>query len=112
MVSCRNEDAWTETRPPKVTLQNLKAAGQEAFVLFVDLVKAFDSVKREMPRKVLAKMGLPPTPINVIQKLYQNVEIQCDVVNGIKFAFESKSGVKQGDPLVSVPFLFAIQAAL
>ena len=35
----------------KVTLQNLKAAGQEAFTLFVDLVKDFDSVNREMHGK-------------------------------------------------------------
>jgi hypothetical protein len=32
----------------KITLQNLSATDQEAFVLFVDLVKAFDSVNREM----------------------------------------------------------------
>ena len=43
----------------KLTLQNLSATEQEAYVLFVDLVKAFDSVNREMLWLVLAKMGIP-----------------------------------------------------
>jgi Reverse transcriptase (RNA-dependent DNA polymerase) len=95
----------------KIALQNLHHAGQETFVLFVDLVKAFDSVNREMLWKVLAKMGVPPTLIKVIEKMYRDVRINCDV-NGTLFSFESKSGVKQGDPLAPVLFLFAIQAAL
>jgi hypothetical protein len=95
----------------KITLQNLSATDQEAFVLFVDLVKAFDSVNREMLWQVLKKMGLPEALINVIKKMYHDVQIKADV-NGIVFTFSSKSGVKQGDKLAPILFLFAIQAAL
>jgi hypothetical protein len=95
----------------KIALQNLNAADQAAFVVFVDLVKAFDSVNREMLWKILAKFGLPTSLITVIRKMYDNFHIKCDV-NGIIFTIKSTSGVKQGDNLAPVLFLFAIQAAL
>ena len=95
----------------KITLQNLRQATQDSFVLFVDLVKAFDSVNREMLWQVLLKMGIPSALINVIEKMYRGVEVTCDV-NGVNLSFPSKSGVKQGDPLAPILFLFAIQAAL
>jgi hypothetical protein len=47
----------------------------------------------------------------VIEKLYKNSVIESRV-NGIKISFDSLSGVKQGDNLAPVLFLFAIQAAL
>ena len=84
---------------------------QEAFVLFVDLVKAFDTVNRTMLWQILAKYGVPETLISVIRKMYQDVNIIGDV-NGISFSFKSLSGVKQGDNLSPVLFLFAIQAVL
>jgi Reverse transcriptase (RNA-dependent DNA polymerase) len=56
-------------------------------------------------------MGVPMAMINLIEKMYHGVEITCDV-NGVNLSFPSKSGVKQGDPLAPILFLFAIQAAL
>ena len=49
--------------------------------------------------------------VTVIQKLYTNIEIICNV-NGVIIGFKSLSGVKQGDNLAPILFLFAIQAAL
>lgn len=95
----------------KIALQNLHSVNQEAYVVFVDLVKAFDSVNRTMLWKILAKYGVPETLITVIRKMYTGLSIECDV-NGILFSFPSTSGVKQGDNLAPVLFLFAIQAAL
>ena len=95
----------------KIALQNLRARGQEAHVLFVDLVKAFDSVNREMLWKILAKYGLPEKLISVIKKLYTDITIDTKV-GKTKESFASTSGVKQGDNLAPVLFLFAIQAAI
>jgi hypothetical protein len=39
----------------KMTLLHLRAANQDTFILVVDLVKAFDSVNREMLWKILEK---------------------------------------------------------
>ena len=83
----------------KIVLQNLSAVGQETFVLFVDLVKAFDSVNRDMLWQILAKFGVPESLIGVIREMYTDVQIKCDV-NGVVFTFALKSGVKQGDNLV------------
>ena len=40
----------------KITLQNLHTADQDAYVLSVDIIKAFDSVNREMLWKILKHM--------------------------------------------------------
>ena len=37
-------------------------------VVFVDLVKAFDTVNRDMLMKILARFGLPKPLINVIRR--------------------------------------------
>ncbi|MGH3055908.1 MAG: RNA-directed DNA polymerase, partial [Gaiellaceae bacterium] len=95
----------------KMALQNLKDVGQDSYVVFIDLVKAFDSVNREMLWKLLPKFGVPRTLVAIIRRSYKNVYIQ-GCVNTEQFEFESLSGVKQGDPLSPVLFLFAMQAAL
>jgi hypothetical protein len=97
--------------PLKVALQNLTESGQEAYVVFVDIVKAFDSVNREMLWQILAKFGLPEKLITVVKKLYTNVLVKIRVGNA-KDSFDSTSGVKQGDPAASLLFLYPMQAAL
>jgi Reverse transcriptase (RNA-dependent DNA polymerase) len=95
----------------KIALQNCKAMNRNSHVVFVDLVKAFDSVNRELLWLVLEKYGVPKTLIQVIEKMYTNNVIESRI-NGIKISLDSISGVKQGDNLAPVLFLFAIQAAL
>jgi hypothetical protein len=53
--------------PLKVALQNLSESGQDAYVLFVDITKAFDTVNREMLWQILAKYGIPSNLISVIK---------------------------------------------
>jgi hypothetical protein len=43
----------------KTALQTLREHGQESWVLFVDLVKAYDTVNREMLWKILTTLGVP-----------------------------------------------------
>ena len=95
----------------KILLQNLTAAEREAYVLFVDLVKAFDSVNREMLWKILAKYGVPKPMIDLIEKMYTDINIEV-VLGKVTVEFDSTSGVKQGDNLAPILFLFVIQAAL
>jgi Reverse transcriptase (RNA-dependent DNA polymerase) len=57
----------------KLALQTIHEHNQEAFALFVDLVKAYDTVNRELLWKILQKLGIPPQMIKVLQKLYTNV---------------------------------------
>ena len=95
----------------KVTLQNLTNAGNDAYVLYVDIVKAFDSVNRELLWKILEKYGIPECLTATIKKMYDHILITARVGEA-KTQFESTSGVKQGDNLAPVLFLFVVQAVM
>ena len=57
----------------------------ETWALFVDLVKAFDSVPREALFSVLRRFGVPDHFVNVIIRLHNNAMI--------KVPFHNASGV-------------------
>jgi hypothetical protein len=94
----------------KITLQTLREHKEDSFVLFLDLVKAFDTVNREMMLKILQIYGVPQDVVTVIKKLYNDVWISFDL-EGEEATFESTSGVKQGDVLAPTLFLYVMQAA-
>ena len=50
----------------KLVLQTKKEFNLNTWVVFVDLVKALDTVNRDMLMKILAWFGLPEHLINVI----------------------------------------------
>jgi hypothetical protein len=85
----------------KIALQSLRDSNQEAYVLFVELVKAFDSVNSEMMWKILVKCGIPEPLVNVLVKMYTDIEVSTSVGKP-KAIFPSTSGVKQG----MLPFSF------
>jgi hypothetical protein len=61
-------------------------------------VKAFDSVNREMMWKTPAKYGILEPLINVIVKVFTDIEVSTSVWKA-KATFSSASGVKKGDNL-------------
>ena len=93
----------------KTALQTLREHDQESWVLFVDLVKAYDTVNREMLWKILKTLGVPESLIEVLKKLYTDVTINLRVGESLE-QFLSTSGVKQGDNLAPVLFIFVIHA--
>jgi hypothetical protein len=46
---------------------------KDTWVLFVDFVKAFGTVPREMLFKVLARLGFPPKIANLVRLFHENV---------------------------------------
>jgi hypothetical protein len=60
------------TRPSK-----LEDSKQEAYVLFVDLVKVLNLLNRKMMWKMLAKCWVPEPPVDVIVK---SIEISTSVL--------------------------------
>ena len=86
-----------------------RAAGDDSWVLFVDLVKAFDTVDRSALFLVLSKLGVPTKLIKLIVKLYSNNVVQIPVGKE-KVEVPSTVGVKQGDTLAPVLFILFIRA--
>jgi hypothetical protein len=84
-------------------------------VFFVDLVKAYDTVNREMilygrySMEDTHALGVPESIIEVLKKLYTDVTVNLRVGEKLE-QFLSTSGVKQGDNLAPVLFIFVIHA--
>jgi hypothetical protein len=91
----------------KKALQSLREHGQESWVIFVDLVKAYDAVNREMLWKILKILGVPDNLIELLKKMYTDVTINLRVGEKLE-QFLSTSGFKQGDDLVLILFIFVI----
>ena len=90
-------------------LQTRRHHNQESWVLFIDIVKAFDSVSHELLFALLLHYGTPPNIINIIKALYTGTKVN------IKLGKESTSvpytvGVQQGDNMAPTLFLFTMLA--
>ena len=94
----------------RMALQKRREHNEESYVLFVDLVKAFDSVDRVGMVEILRKFGVPNHLCSLITRLHTDCKVKVKVGEA-DFVLDSTSGVKQGDNLASVLFLFVIQAA-
>ena len=92
-------------------LKKRREHGKESWVLFVDLVKAFDSVPRDVLFAVLAKFGVPPHLVSVIKRMNTDLQVSFNL-NGEPVAVPCTVGVKQGCPLSPTLFLFVMQACL
>ena len=84
---------------------------QETWILFLDLVKAFDTVPRELLWRVLTKLGVPDKLVSILKAMHKNVEVLFEV-DGVKKKLNSIIGVKQGDLLGPELFTFYMSAVL
>ena len=79
---------------------------------FVDLQKAYDSVDRELLRKVLAREGVPSAMIDVIRRFHDDIRARVHMVDGELLEwFEVTQGLRQGrvlSPLVLNIFFVAV----
>ncbi len=49
--------------------------GLESYALFIDLVKALDTIQHALLLQALKKYGIPPGLKSVIEKMYKNCPI-------------------------------------
>jgi hypothetical protein len=92
-------------------LKKRREHGLETWVLFLDLVKAFDTVPRELMWKVLLKLGVPPHLVMLLRALHASVKVHFEV-HGVSKQLESIIGVKQGDVLGPVLFILYMAAVM
>ena len=82
---------------------------QPLYILYYDLIKAFDLVPRSALWIVLEKFGCPPKYMKVLKALHADMEGRVIYKGDISGPFPIESGVKQGD--VIAPILFDVYLA-
>ena len=65
----------------------------ESWVMYADLIKAFDSIHNELLFRILEKFGIPLSLIKMIRKVYNNFKIEI-CVGKCKAEIDYKAGVK------------------
>ena len=95
----------------KMALKKRREHGLETWTMFLDLVKAFDRVPRELLWGVLRKFGVNEKLVRLLISLHKHLEVQF-TVSGITSSVESIIGVKQGDVLGPILFTFYLAAVM
>lgn len=89
-----------------ITQKYLSQRGGKVYVAFIDLRKAFDSVKRDTLLNMLCSAGVSSTFVNAVKAIYSKV-VSCVRVNGeFTDMFDCPQGLRQG--CVLSPTLFSI----
>ena len=94
-----------------VALQKRKEHDLDSWILFVDLVKAFDSVPRAALFAILRRFGLPDHFINLAIRFHNDAKIKVKI-GQIDYIIDSSIGVRQGSCEGPVLFLFIMRAAM
>ena len=88
----------------KMAMKKRREHSKETWILFLDLVKAFDRVPRELLWQLLEKFGVPPKLVRLLKALHKHVIVKFEV-EGLEHEVNCTIGVKQGDILGPVLFI-------
>lgn len=94
-----------------MALNKRQEHNQQSWVLFIDLVKAFDTVNHEALFIVLRRYGAPDHFVNLVIRLHDSASMSF-AHGGEKSNVDVTIGVRQGSCEGPVLFLFMILAAL
>ena len=81
-----------------------------SFILSIDQEKAFDKVDRAFLLKILHKFNLGENFISFIQTLYSDVSASVLNSGFMSIFFPTERGVRQGDPLSLLLYVFVAEA--
>jgi hypothetical protein len=93
----------------RLLLRKRKEHQQESWAVFIDLVKAFDTVNRDFLWAVLLRFGCPESFVDRLRVLHKDVIVVLRK-DGEEVRLRSEGGVRQGDILG--PPLFLIFVAM
>ena len=71
---------------------------------FIDFSQAFDTVNRDVIYNSLTKYNVPDKLIKLIKLTMQRTKMKVKLNNSYSEWFETKTGVRQGDPLPALLF--------
>jgi hypothetical protein len=80
--------------------------GRPLWGCFIDFSKAYDRVDRRLLWRCLEGMGVHGPALQVLQNMYEDVQLRVRVGGSLGVPFDSEVGVKQGCPLS--PLLFGL----
>jgi hypothetical protein len=72
--------------------------------IFIDFSYAFDTANTDVIHNSLIKYNIPDKLIRLIKLTMQRTKIKVKINNNYTEWFETKTGVRQGDPFSAVPF--------
>ena len=84
-----------------------KEIDKSTWVVFVDLIKDFDSINHEFLFKLLEKIRIPDRVITVIKNLYKKFKIKLSFGKCVNFV-DYSTGIKQGDNLDPILFIIVM----
>ena len=93
-------------------IEEIKRCNREAYLVFVDFRKAFDSIHRETMFEILHLYGIPDAIIEAVKSLYSGSESCVFTSDGITELFSISSGILQGDTLAPLLFIIVLDYVL
>ena len=63
----------------KMSIKKRREHSQSTWVLFLDLVKAFDRVPRQLLWDLLTRFGVPPQLVRLLRALHEEVLVKFEV---------------------------------
>lgn len=95
----------------KIAMKKRREHSKETWIVFLDLVKAFDRVPRELLWAVLEKFGFSAKIISILKSLHRSLYVKFTVGSSTHM-LNSIIGVKQGDILGPILFTIFIAAIM
>ena len=80
--------------------------------LFINLKKAYDSIRREVWYNILIELGIPMKLVSLIKMSLTEMYSRAGVGKKLPDMFPIRNGLKQGDALLPLLFNFALVYAI
>jgi hypothetical protein len=90
----------------RVIQDSCRSQNLPLYMCFIDLKKAYDRVHRPTLWKILTRIGVPQTMVNLIAQLHDGSMAQVRINNTLSDSFPLNNGLKQGS--VFAPCLYNI----
>ncbi|CAG4982594.1 unnamed protein product [Colias eurytheme] len=82
---------------------------QSLHILFVDFIKAYDSVDRDSLYNILRLFQIPEKLVRMVKVATETSKMKVKVCRGFTDVFEVTTGLKQGDALSPILFNLALE---
>ena len=108
----RNRSTTSQILTIRRILEGVRAKNIQATLLFVDFIKAFDSIHRGKMEQILLAYGLPKETVAAITILYRNTQVKVRSPDGDTEYFDIVAGVLQGDTIAPYNFIICLDYVL